>query len=196
MIKNYQPTIFVVSGPSGVGKTTLVKRLLEKDDNLVFSISTTTRKPRSDERDGREYYFVSREEFERLKEEEVFAEYALVHGELYGTRKDLIDKELSSEKDVVLDIDVQGAAKIKSSYPNGVYVFIIPPDERVLSNRLHGREGRAGEDLNQRLERAESEMEHAGDYDYLVVNDNIEKSIALLRAIVSAERCRRERLWL
>jgi guanylate kinase len=189
----YYPTIFVISGPSGVGKSTLAGKLLTKAKNLVFSISVTTRKPRKGEENGREYYFVSHKRFEQMVEKKVFAEYATVHGELYGTRRDYVERQLSTGADVLLDIDVQGAAKIKTIFPHGVYIFILPPSLDELKCRLLKREKHLDQDIEDRLRVAKKEIDHARNYDYLVVNDKITPCVRQLEAIVTAERCRKER---
>jgi guanylate kinase len=185
--------LIVVSGASGVGKTTLVDRLLKSDPLIVRSISATTRAPRAGEKDARDYFFVSAERFEAMKAGEL-VEWADVHGSLYGTPKRFLEATLASGKDVILNIDIQGGDRVKRSFPDAVMVFILPPSFRDLEERLRTRGDVAGEGLKVRLANARREIEAGARYDYLVINDSVERAAAELAAIVTAERCRRERM--
>jgi len=182
----------VVSGPSGAGKTTLVEHLLRSDPLVRRSVSTTTRPPRSGEKEGRDYLFVDRPHFERLKSGDLI-EWAEVHGELYGTRRDFVEAELGSGRDVLLNIDIQGGDRVKRVFPVAVMVFILPPSFAALERRLRGRGDVSAADLKVRLENARVEISAGARYDYLVVNDDLERAGGELIAIVTAERCRRER---
>lgn len=182
----------MVSGPSGVGKTTLVKGLLASDLLLTRSISTTTRAPRPGEVNARDYFFVDRPEFERMKKGELI-EWAEVHGELYGTPRSFVEKGLAAGRDVVLNIDIQGGDKVKVSFPRAVMIFILPPTLSSLEERLRGRGDVSAEDLGVRLTNARAEIGASSRYDYLVVNDDLARAGRELAAVVTAERCRRER---
>ena len=184
--------LIVVSGPSGVGKTTLVERLLASDPLVHRSISATTRSPRPGETEARDYFFVSRDRFEAMKNRE-FAEWADVHGALYGTPKSYLEGELAAGRDVVLNIDIQGANQVKRSFPGAVMVFILPPSFRDLEARLQTRGDVSGNLLKVRLANARKEIAAGATYDYLIVNDSVERASAELAAIVTAERCRRDR---
>jgi guanylate kinase len=182
----------VVSGPSGVGKTTLCHGLIERDPGLAFSISATTRRARSNERDGVDYFFISREKFERMKSEGKFAECALVHGELYGTPREWLDGQLDKGTSILLDIDVQGGVQIMEAYPQAVSIFIVPPSFRVLEERLRNRKSETEEAVRERLKNAIDEMEYVTRYSYVVTNDLVSEAVAEMEHIVRAARCKRE----
>jgi guanylate kinase len=184
--------LIVVSGPSGVGKTTLVDRLLAHDSLVRRSISATTRAPRPGEVDGRDYFFVTKERFEAMKAGEL-AEWAEVHDARYGTPRAFLDGELAAGRDVVLNIDIQGGDQVKRSFPGAVMVFILPPSFRALEERLQARGDVPRDVLKVRLANAQKEMAARARYEYLIVNDTVERAAAELAAVVTAERCRRER---
>ena len=182
----------VISGPSGAGKTTLVNGLLERDPGIVDSVSSTTRAPRPGEVDGESYFFVSEAEFERQKQGELI-EWAEVHGHFYGTPKAFVDGHLRAGRDVVLNIDVQGGASVRKAFPNAVLIFILPPSMAVLEERIRGRGTDDPEVIRVRLENARGEVRVAEQYDYVVVNDDLEETVSALHAIVASERRRYER---
>ena len=183
----------VVSGPSGAGKTTLADRALAHDPLIRRSISTTTRAPRAGEIEGRDYFFVDRPRFESLKSAEALIEWAEVHGAFYGTRRDFVEAQLASGLDVLLNIDIQGGDRVKRVFPGAVMIFILPPSFAHLEQRLQGRGDLAARDFKLRLEAARTEISASARYDYLVVNDDLDRASAELGAIITAERCRRER---
>ena len=186
--------LFVVSAPSGAGKTTLLKRLMARLGGLVFSVSHTTRLPRPGEKNGVDYHFVSPSEFRAMVEEGLFVEHATVHGNLYGTSRPAIVAQLEKGLDVILDIDVQGAALLRqdSSLPV-TEIFIAPPDLAELERRLCGRGTEDAERLALRLNNARDELHAAEEYQYLIINDNLDEAAELLAAIVLAERARAHR---
>jgi guanylate kinase len=186
--------LFIISAPSGSGKTTLTNELLTLVPGLQFSISYTTRPPRGSEQTGREYFFVSREEFEEMIRRGEFLEYARVFGHYYGTARRFLDDARNTGRDLVLDIDVQGAAQV-AKMPEAVSIFILPPSREVLEfrlrNRSHSEHMDSEEVIRRRLEGARKEIENYRNYDYILVNDRLEQSIAQLKAIVAAERLKR-----
>jgi guanylate kinase len=186
------PFPVVLSGPSGVGKTTLVEGLLAADPLLVQSVSSTTRPPRPGEVDGESYFFVSEKEFESLKRGKLI-EWAVVHGHSYGTPRDFVDSQLAAGRDVVLNIDVQGGASVKKAFPNAVLIFILPPTLAVLEERIRGRGTDETEVIEERLENARGEIRKIVDYEYVVINDDLVKTVETLRRIIEGERCRRAR---
>ncbi len=192
----HEPFVLVVSGPSGVGKSTLVRRLLAETPGLWLSISATTRPPRPGEVHGKDYFFVSEEEFLGMMERGELLEWALVFGKWrYGTPKAPVFKKLKEGYDVLLEVDVQGGLKVRDALgPRSALVFIAPPSEEELVRRLRKRGTERGEELERRLGTARWELERAKEYDYLVVNDELEKALAQLKAIVEAERCAVRRL--
>ena len=180
----------VISGPSGAGKTTLVERLLPTDRRLVESVSVTTRPARPGENEGESYFFVSDDEFESLKGEKL-VEWAEVHGHSYGTPRQFVEAQLADGQHVVLNIDVQGGASVKKAFPNALLIFILPPSLTVLEERIRGRAADDRGTIEKRLENARDEVRLAADYDYVVINDDLEKTVQNLRSIVEAERCRK-----
>jgi guanylate kinase len=183
-------SLFILSGPSGVGKTTLRKKVQKKMARLRFSISWTTRDRRPGERDGRDYRFVSRRDFEEKIKSKGFLEWARVHNEFYGTPRAPIQNWTALGEDVILDIDIQGARQIKKGIPQAVTIFILPPSRKTLQSRLIQRETEPTSKIRLRLENAEREMPHWKYFDYAIVNDDLRASVAALEAIVKAERLR------
>ena len=182
----------VISGPSGVGKTTLVEKLLLLDPLLIESISTTTRAPREGEKEGEAYFFVTGPEFEKLKGGALI-EWAVVHGQSYGTPKEFVSAHLDDGRDVVLNIDVQGGVAVKKCFPEAALIFILPPSSGELESRIRERGTDDSEEIRKRLEKAREEIGQAAAYDYLVVNDNLDTAVEELSIIIGAERCRRSR---
>jgi len=186
-------SVFVVSAPSGAGKTTLCKRLLEEVPGIDFSVSFTTRPPREGERDGVDYHFVDRPEFERRRRKGEFVESAVVDGQLYGTSAAAVREATLRGRDILLDIDTQGAEAIKRAIPEAVLIFILPPGREALRERLVKRGTETREAVARRLGLAGGEVERSSMYDYVVINDDLEAAFSQLKAIVLATRCRRER---
>jgi guanylate kinase len=184
--------LFIISAPSGSGKSTLVTELRKQVTGIDFAISWTTRSPRGSEEDGREYHFTTREEFERMVEDGLFLEHAEVFENLYGTARASLDEALAAGHDLLLDIDVQGAALVRAKMPEAVGIFVLPPNPRELRTRLRNRmraEGKVNEaDLYKRLSEASREIEKYRDYGYILVNDSLSRAVAQLEAIVLAER--------
>lgn len=182
--------LIVLSGPSGVGKSTVIAELLHERPNTYFSVSYTTREPRVGEADGVNYNFVSTETFEAMIAREEFLEYAQYVDHYYGTSLRLINDKLESGMDVILDIEVQGAARVRRKCPDAVLIFIIPPSFEELSRRLHGRQTELEEVIEGRLQKAREEFREIHNYDYLVVNDKVSDAAAQISAILIAESCR------
>jgi guanylate kinase len=187
-------SVFIVSAPSGSGKSTLVNRLLEIDQRIDFSISYTTRSPRGAERDGENYHFISREDFERRLVASEFLEHAQVFGNYYGTHISTLEEARRRGHDLLLDIDVQGARQLKDRIPDAVSIFILAPSRQILEQRLRARSEDAESVIQRRLQGAADEIRNYGAYDYVVVNDQVDQSVATLKAIVDAERARRTRM--
>jgi len=184
--------LLVVSGPSGAGKGSISKRIVEEVEDLIYSISMTTRAPRPDEIDGRNYYFVTHEEFEQTIKENGFLEYAKVYGEFYGTPSDKVMQYLEEGKDVVLEIDIQGAMNIRKSYPKGVLIFILPPSMLELRQRITGRGSETKSDIELRMGEALKEIAYIDKYDYCVVNGDLDEAVNRVKAIIIAEHSRVE----
>lgn len=186
--------LFVISSPSGAGKTSLARRLLETEANLVLSVSATTRPMRDGEVDGRDYHFMARDAFERARDENAFLEHALVHDNYYATPRAPVEAWLGDGKDVLFDIDWQGAEQLRAALPDDMAsVFILPPSMAALEARLKGRGLDAAEVIARRLRNAAAEIRRAGAYDYVVINEDFATAEAELRAILTAERQRSDR---
>ncbi len=186
--------LFVVSAPSGAGKTTLLKRVMAKIPGLSFSVSHTTRSPRPGEKNGIDYHFITQAEFLEMIDHGLFLEHAVVHGNLYGTSQAAIDRQRMAGVDVILDIDVQGASIVRRSRQlEATHIFISPPSLRELEKRLRGRGTESEEMIALRLANARSELQAVNEYEYLVINDQLEETIDLLSSIIVAERARAHR---
>lgn len=183
-------TFFVLSGPSGSGKGTVLKEVLRKSDRIVYSVSATSRTPRAGEVDGINYYFKSREEFETLIKADAFIEYTETYGNYYGTLKSEVEKAIVNGKNIILEIDPVGARNVRAHYPDAVLMFLVAPDLEVLSSRLSGRGSESAETFKIRHDAALSEMENATLYDYVVVNDFVERAADDILAIIRAENLR------
>jgi guanylate kinase len=183
--------LFIISAPSGTGKTSLCKEVIRNLSNLTSSVSYTTRKPRSGEMDGRDYFFVSPEKFQQMLDQGLFWEWTEIYGNRYGTSKAFIEKLMKDQVDILFDIDSRGARKILELYPEGISIFVLPPSLQELKKRLISRGTDSPETITSRLKLAEQEMEDAGFYQYTVVNDSFEEAVKKLKSIVIAERCRR-----
>lgn len=184
--------LFVFTGPSGAGKSTICRAILADDPSIRFSVSHTTRRPRPDEVDGRDYFFVSEERFGSMLKEGRFVEHATVHGHRYGTSRDQLEEKLR-DGDVLLDVDVQGASQLRMRYPAATSVFILPPSIEELRARLIARKYNAPADIERRLAQARIEIRAAVDFDYFVVNDRLEDAVGAAKCIIAAERRRLSR---
>ena len=189
------PFPVILSSPSGGGKTTIARELLSRRNDVGYSISCTTRAPRQGERDGVDYYFLTREQFTARRQAGDFAESAEVHGNLYGTLKSEIARVLGGGKHVIMDIDVQGAAQIMLAFPQGVTVFVLPPSAEVLLERLRRRKTESPQALVARLNSALHELRAVDDYEYVVVNDDLDRAVRQIGAILDAEVVSRERVF-
>ncbi len=187
--------IFVITAPSGTGKTTLVRLLLSSLPNLVFSISYTTRSPRPNEVHGKDYFFVTKEEFEKMITAGEMIEWAEVYGNYYGTSAKFLQETIKKGKDILLDIDIQGAKQVKQRFPQAVLIFLLPPSLEELERRLKKRATDAIEVIQKRLAEARTEIAAAKEFDYIVVNDILEKALEELKAIVLATKAKAEKRW-
>lgn len=183
-------TLFVVSSPSGGGKGTLIRHVLDVVENLSYSVSYTTRAPRPGEMDGREYFFVNRETFEEMTAAGEFLEWACVHGNFYGTAKQQIVAEIAAGADIILEVDVQGAASVRQLLMDSVSIFILPPSYEVLRQRLIARGTDSPEELELRLRNAPEELRQYSSFDYVIINDEVARAAHQLAAIIYAERAR------
>ena len=190
---NKRGLLLVVSGPSGAGKGTVCTRLVEKRDDVFLSISATTRAPRQGEVDGKHYYFISEADFESRIKNGGMLEHAVFCGNYYGTPKQAVDEMLAAGKNVILEIEVQGAMKVRSHYPEGVYIFVLPPSMQELRKRLTERGTEPPEVVEERLGTAAWEFTHIQKYNYILLNDDVEQAVCRLEAIIDAEHCRTER---
>ena len=192
-MSNRRGLLVVFSGPSGSGKGTVLKEALKRDENLSVSVSVTTRNPRDGERDGVDYIFYSKEQFENLIKEDGLLEWACFCENYYGTPKAEIEKKLAEGKDVILEIEVQGAMKVKEACPESVLVFNMPPSKEELKNRLVGRNTDAPEVIEKRLDTSIWEISQAENYDYIIVNDIVEDAAKRLLSVIEGEKCKKER---
>jgi guanylate kinase len=181
--------LFVITGPSGCGKTTLVRHVLENVENVRFSVSHTTRQKRNSEKEGKDYYFVPKSAFEQMIKEEKFVEWAVIHGNYYGTSKRELEKK-GTMGDLLLDIDVQGAEQIRSKLKRGVFIFILPPLFEELKARLEERGQESLDSIEKRLEIARKDIRFYPHFDYIIINDKVKKALKELEAIILSTRCR------
>ena len=180
--------LLVISGPSGVGKGTVLHDLMNTQTNLVYSVSATTRKKRDGEIEGVSYFYLNHDEFEKMIEEDKFLEYAHVHNNYYGTPKEFVEKKINEGKIVILEIDVQGALNIKKNTDNGVFIFLAPPSLKELKKRIVGRGTETDEDIKIRMNNAKKELQHIKYYDYIVINDHLNSAITSVNEIINAEK--------
>lgn len=181
---------FIICGPSGVGKGTVVARLLATDPSLYFSVSATTRDPRPGEENGRHYHFLSREQFQKWIDEDAFLEHAEFVGNCYGTPKFYVDKAMDQGRDVILDIEIQGVEQVYAKRPETIRIYIAPPSWEELERRLIGRGTEDMDKVRSRLARGKEEFESAKNFDYFVINDTVDRAVEEIRAIMCAEHCR------
>ncbi len=182
--------LIVVSGPSGAGKGTICKELLKRRNDINVSVSATTRQPRAGEKHGVNYFFIDREEFENKIKNDEFLEHAVVYNNYYGTSKEFVLNKVAEGEDVLLEIDIQGAMQVKEKYPEGVFIFILPPSYEELKKRIIGRGSETEETLNTRFSSAYDEIKMVNNYDYFIVNDEVEKATDLMMYIILSERNR------
>ncbi|HHY05136.1 MAG TPA: guanylate kinase [Thermoanaerobacterales bacterium] len=185
--------LIVISGPSGVGKGTLCNLLLKRKKNIILSVSTTTRLPRDGEINGKNYFFVSKKDFESMIKENQFLEWAKVYNNYYGTPREFVNKNLEKGKDVLLEIDIQGAKQVKHNCPQAIFIFIMPPSIAELETRIKKRGTETQTSLEVRMGNTVNELKAAYMYDYIVINDDIERAVTELCSIISAEKCRTSR---
>lgn len=195
MIKtNNKGLLIVVSGPSGAGKDTICQKLIKENLNIWMSVSMTTRKPRPLEKDGVDYFFVSKEDFFNKINDNTFLEYASYNDNYYGTPKDKVEEKLNEGKDVILVIDINGAINIKKIIPSALFIFIMPPDMETLKNRLIGRKTESKDKVVQRFITAYNEVNNYKKYNYVVVNDKVEDAVNKVKSIIQSEKCRVDRI--
>lgn len=193
-MKDESGILFILSGPSGVGKGTVRQRLFEEQTDLQYSISMTTRNKRPGEQEGVDYFYRSKEEFEKMIEGNQFIEYAKYVNNYYGTPKQYVEETLAKGKDVFLEIEVQGALQVKENFPQGVFIFLFPPSLDELKNRIVGRGTETEELVINRLKEARKEIEMMHAYDYVVVNDDVNKAVERVKSIIASEHLKRERV--
>lgn len=186
--------LFILSGPSGVGKGTVRRTLFEQENDLKYSISMTTREKRPGEKDGVDYFYKSREEFETLIEENQLLEYAQFVNNYYGTPRKYVEDTLAAGHDVFLEIEVQGALQVKENFPEGVFIFLFPPSLEELKNRIVSRGTESEDKVLRRLREARNEIEMMDAYDYVVVNDHVEHAVTKVKSIIQSEHCKRDRI--
>jgi guanylate kinase len=189
-VKRKKGLLFVVSAPSGAGKTSLCRAITDSLEKLTHSISYATRKPRPGEIDGRDYYFVGQERFQEMIQAGDFAEWAEVHSNFYGTSRRVLDDLISKGLDVILDIDTQGAKQIRTKYDTAIFIFIMPPSLDILEERLRNRKSDHEDEIRKRMQRSREEIRDYALYDYIIVNRDFDRALTELRSIVISERCR------
>ncbi len=190
----YHGSLFIISAPSGTGKTTILKKIIAAMKKTVFSVSHTTRTPRAGEQEGVDYFFIDRDTFVTMEQHGFFLEWAEVHGNLYGTSRSTVQAASEQGLDIILDIDVQGARQIKEKLNGqGIFIFISPPSFEELAKRLAGRSTEAESIIAKRLQNAREEMKSIGHYDYVIVNDTVDRAVEVLKSIIIAERSRTRR---
>jgi guanylate kinase len=189
-MRKHDALLFVVSAPSGAGKTTLCREMSKRVRDLYYSVSWTTRLPRPTEVHGQDYFFTTKEEFQRLIERSELAEWAEVHGNLYGTHAGFMEQKIEKGMDVIVDVDAQGASLLKKRFPDGVFIYILPPSLEVLKGRLYDRGSDDPGEIERRLKEARNEIQDLDHYSYVIVNDQFEQSAQELQSIIMAERVR------
>ncbi len=186
--------LFILSGPSGVGKGTVRQRLFEQETHLKYSVSATTRNKRPGEEHGVDYFYKTREEFEEMIAQKQLLEYAQYVDNYYGTPKEYVEEQLEQGNDVFLEIEVQGAMQVKENFPKGVFIFLFPPSLNELKNRIVRRGTETDDLVRNRLQEAKKEISMMSEYDYVVVNDNVDHAVSKVQAIITSEHCKRERI--
>lgn len=184
--------LFILSGPSGVGKGTVLDALLKEYDGVEYSVSATTRSPREGEVDGEDYFFISKDEFFEIKEKDQFIEYAKVHNNYYGTPKKYVDKSLAEGRDIILEIDIQGAKQVREKYPDSVFIFLVPPSFEELKKRLNKRDTEDNKSKNVRLKNAKKEIKKTDEYDYTIVNDRVKNAVEQIKEIIEKEKVKKK----
>lgn len=185
--------LLVVSGPSGSGKGTVCNKLMKRNTDVIFSVSTTTRSPREGEIDGKNYFFIDTDEFEKMVENDEFLEHARVHNNYYGTPRKFVMDEIEKGDIVLLEIDVQGALQVKSNYENVVFIFLLPPSMEELENRIVNRGTETREDIRRRLKNAYTEIDYIEHYDYFIINDELDQAVLDIESIIKAEKLKVKR---
>ncbi|WP_017727252.1 guanylate kinase [Halalkalibacterium ligniniphilum] len=193
-MKKEKGLLIVLSGPAGVGKGTVCNALRQEETEIQYSVSATTRSPRAGEVDGVNYFFKSREEFEKMIEQDELLEWAEYVGNYYGTPIDYVRETMNNGQDIILEIEVQGALKVRDKFPDGVFIFLMPPSLAELRSRIVGRGTETEDVINQRMTVAKEEIDMMKKYDYVVENDEVHLAVERIKSIVTAEHCRRERL--
>jgi guanylate kinase len=189
-----QGNLFIISAPSGTGKTTILKKILAEMQKIIFSVSHTTRSPRAEEKDGVDYYFIDKRTFAAMQQQDLFLEWAEVHGNLYGTSTHTVQEATEQGLDIILDIDVQGALQVKERLGDkGTFIFVAPPSLEELARRLAGRSTETEANIATRLANAKQEMKSITTYDYVMVNDSLDNAVEILKSIIIAERSRTRR---
>ena len=185
--------LLVISGPSAAGKGTICRKLLARNEDLIFSVSATTRKPRVGEKEGINYFFIDSLKFNNMIEHKEFLEYARVHNNYYGTPRNFVLNNVNKGKTVILEIDVKGALQVKEVYPEAVFIFLLPPSMEELKNRIEKRGTESKEDINIRLRNAFEELKFVDEYDYFVINDKVKNAVESVESIIKAEKLKVKR---